>query len=133
MAKNTVPFRTDDWPARQRVRNLARELKRPGIVASKAATATLSDHRRFEPPQDLFGQFDQTAAAQFASSPTLPPVSAALPSRSGEGSQIVAWLIVTLGTLALAGGVSLIAWSISTKQMMYWNLSLGLALGGQGR
>jgi hypothetical protein len=131
-ATNAVPFRTDDWPARQRVRNLARELKRPGIVANKTPTATLSEHRRFEPSQDLLGQFEQTAAAQFASSPTLPPANVVVQPRHGDGSQIVAWLIVTLGTLALAGGVSLIAWSISTKQMMYWDLSLGLALGGQG-
>jgi hypothetical protein len=44
----------------------------------------------------------------------------------------VAWLIVVAGSLALAGGVGLMAWSLSTKIMIYWNLALGLALGGQG-
>ncbi len=45
---------------------------------------------------------------------------------------MVAWLIVLVGSLALAAGVGLIAWSLSAKQMLYWNLALGLALGGQG-
>ena len=52
--------------------------------------------------------------------------------RRPEGSQIVAWLIVIVGMLALAGGIGLIGWSISTGRMLYWNVALGLALGGQG-
>ena len=38
----------------------------------------------------------------------------------------------SVGAIALTGGVGLIAWSLSTAQMLYWNLALGLALGGQG-
>lgn len=37
-----------------------------------------------------------------------------------------------VGSLALAGGVGLIVWSLSTQVMAYWNLALGLSLGGQG-
>ena len=36
------------------------------------------------------------------------------------------------GTLTLTAGLALIAWSLSSKQMHYWNLALGLTLGGQG-
>jgi hypothetical protein len=49
-----------------------------------------------------------------------------------EGSQIVSWFVVIVGAFAFAGGAGLIAWSLSSKVMTYWNLGLGLALGGQG-
>ena len=39
---------------------------------------------------------------------------------------------LTIGVLALTGGVGIIAWSLSTAQMLYWNYALGLALAGQG-
>ena len=44
----------------------------------------------------------------------------------------MAWFVVGLGAVGLIAGVGLIAWSLATAQMMYWNLALGLALGGQG-
>jgi hypothetical protein len=125
-AAATTPLRLDDWSGQQRVRQLARELKRSNTATNKAAASTFSDRRRFEPPQDLCGQIDRTPAATQLSA------NAALQSRRTESSQIVAWLIVLVGSLALVTGVGLIAWSLSTKQMLHWNLALGLALGGQG-
>jgi hypothetical protein len=129
-ATATAPFQSDDWPARQRARSLARELKRPSLVAARTTAMAFGDRRRFEPPQDPLGQFDLTVTA---STPYVAPASTtSLQSRRTEGSQVFAWLIVLVGTIALVGGVGLIAWSLSTKQMPYWNLALGLALGGQG-
>jgi hypothetical protein len=128
-----APFRRDDWPARERVRNMARELKRPSLVAARSSNGgKFSNQLRFEPPQNLTGHLDPTSAAFTTSNATFASVNAVLQSRRTEGSQIVAWLIVLAGSLALAAGVGLIAWSLSTKQMLYWNLALGLALGGQG-
>ncbi len=132
VAATVSPLRKDDWQARQRVRNVARELRRPGIVAIKSAASANTNRRRFEPPQDLFGQFDLTPAAPITPNPNSAAANAVLQSRRSESSQILAWFIVLTGSLALAGGVSLIAWSLATKIMVYWNLSLGLALGGQG-
>src|SRR5688572_1660140 len=131
VAATSAPFRNDDWPARERARRLARELKRPSFVAARTTAMSFGDRRRFEPPQDLLAQFDQSVATM--SSPNVAPASTvSLHSRRTEGSQIMAWLIVLTGAAALAGGVGLIGWSIATTQMQHWNLALGLSLGGQG-
>jgi hypothetical protein len=131
-AATSAPFRNDDWPARQRARNLARELKRPSLVAARTTAMAFNDRLRFEPAQDLLGQFDQTVATIGTPSVAGTTANALLQSRRTEGSQIIAWFIVLAGTFVLAGGIGIVAWSLSTKQMMYWNLALGLALGGQG-
>jgi hypothetical protein len=126
-----APYHFDDWSARQHVRKIARELQRPGPTAAspqRIATGV----RRFDPPHDVFNQLENRAASN---SGTVAPQllsNAAIRQRRTEGSQIVAWLIVVVGALALASGVGLIAWSLLNNQMMYWNLALGLALGGQG-
>jgi hypothetical protein len=119
-------FAKDDWSNQQRVRTLARELKRPTFAASKTSTSVFADRRRFEPPHDFFGQLERQQIA----SQTL--ASEAPNAAQSEGSQIVGWLVVVIGSLAFAGGASLIAWCLSSKNMTHWNLGLGLALGGQG-
>jgi hypothetical protein len=128
---NAPPFRTDDWAARQRVRTVARQLRRPNPVTANSPNAMPGDSRRFDPPQDLFAQLDQATAPTIA---TLAPQSFPIDQAThhNAGSQIVAWLVVTLGLLALTGGVGLIAWSLSTEQMQYWNYAIGLAMTGQG-
>jgi hypothetical protein len=132
-AKMTAaPFRKDDWSARQRVRTLARELKRPGIVPRPSAAIIESGRHRFEPPQDLFAAVDVATAPSAAPRQPMPSTTASLPSRRAESSQIIAWLIVTLGVLTLGAGVVQIAWSLSANAVVNWNLALGLALGGQG-
>jgi hypothetical protein len=130
-AATATPFRRDPFPIQQSLRSLARELKRPSIVMSKSAAATSSD-RPVDPPQDLVAQFNQNVAPRVTSDSTLPGVGASPPPRSSEGSQLIAWLIVVVGALVLTAGVGLIAWSLATKIMIFWNLALGLALGGQG-
>lgn len=132
VAAGTPPFRNDDWPARQRVRSMVRELRRPNIAASKSLTSTFSDRRRFEPPQDLFGRLEQSTSAYVTPDASQPSANTIPQTRRTDGSQIAAWMIVIVGTLSLASGIGLIAWSLSTRQMLYWNLALGLALGGQG-
>jgi hypothetical protein len=37
-----------------------------------------------------------------------------------------------MGSLTMAAGLGLIGWSLAVNQLQYWNLALGLALGGQG-
>jgi hypothetical protein len=119
-------FANDDWTHQQRVRTLVRELKRPAITASKSSASVFADRRRFEPPHDFFGQLERT--------PIVPQsmTNDVANTAQSEGSQIVSWLVVVIGALAFAGGASLIAWCLSSKNMTYWNLALGLALGGQG-
>jgi hypothetical protein len=125
------PFRTDDWAARQRVRTVARQLRRanPAMVNS---TNTMANYtRRFDPPQDLFAQIDQATAPTIATlAPQLFPIDQT--THHNAGSQIVAWLVVIIGVLALTGGVGLIAWSLAADQMLYWNYAIGLAMTGQG-
>jgi hypothetical protein len=125
------PFRTDDWAARQRVRTAVRELRRPNPTTSNSPNQFAADRRRFDPPQDLFAQIENATTPTIA---TLAPQSFGidLAQKQNSGSQVVAWLIVTIGVLALTGGVGLIAWSLSTAQMLYWNYAMGLAMAGQG-
>jgi hypothetical protein len=130
-AATGAPFRTDDWAARQRVRTAARELRRPNPTTSNVPNRIAADRQRFDLPQDLFGQIEQATTPTIA---TLAPQSFAtdLAQRHNSGGQIVAWLVVIIGVLALTGGVGLIAWSLSTSQMLYWNYAIGLAMAGQG-
>jgi len=125
------PFRTDDWAARQRVRTAARELRRPNPTAANPPNRMAADRQRFDLPQDLFGQIEHATTPTIA---TLAPQSftADLAQKHNSGGQVVAWLVVIIGVLSLTGGVGLIAWSLSTAQMLYWNYALGLAMAGQG-
>jgi hypothetical protein len=119
-------FANDDWAHQQRVRTLVRELKRPAMTASKSSASVFADRRRFEPPHDFFGQLDRPQLTQQIS------LNDASLTAQSEGSQIVSWFVVVIGALAFAGGASLLGWCLSSKNMTYWNVALGLALGGQG-
>jgi hypothetical protein len=44
----------------------------------------------------------------------------------------MAWLIVFAGVLTLIGGLGLLGWSLSIHDTTFWELALGLTLGGQG-
>lgn len=131
-ATGPSPFRSDDWAARQRVRTVVRELRRPNPNTAGATNRFASDRARFDPPQDLFGQIEHATAPSLAAITTPSSANAILRSPSSGGSQIVAWFVVIVGILALGSGVGLIAWSLSTKQLHHWNLAVGLAIGGQG-
>lgn len=130
-AATASPFRTDDWAARQRVRTAVRELRRPNPTTANSPNRIAADRQRLDLPQDLFGQIEQSTTPTIA---TLAPQSFPidLTQKQSTGSQVIAWLVVTIGVLALTGGVGLIAWSLSTAQMLYWNYAIGLAMAGQG-
>jgi hypothetical protein len=125
------PFRTDDWAARQRVRTAVRELRRPNPTTANSPNRILADRQRFDPPQDLFGQIEHATTPTIATNAPQSFVGD-LAQNHSAGDQVVAWLIVIMGILALGGGISLIAWSLSTAQMLYWNYAVGLAMAGQG-
>ena len=131
-APKVTPHRPDDWAARQRVRTVIRELRRPSPGIGTSTDRFTSDRLRFEPPHDLFGQIEQATTPSLATSTLQPNLSARSHQSRSDGSQIVAWLVVVAGILLLAGGLGLVGWSLSTQQMLYWNLALGLTLGGQG-
>jgi hypothetical protein len=131
-ATTAAPFRKDDWPAQQRVRSLARELKRPNIAAKISPTPKSASHLRFEPPQDFFGQLTPAQVASTTPAAARDAEEALLKARRSEGGQIIAWLIVIAGALILGSGIGLITWSLVMKVMTYWNLGFVLALGGQG-
>jgi hypothetical protein len=122
------PPRLDDWASTKTARELGRELRRPGMTNSSHPGSP----RRFDPPQDLFAQLTQQGAPSIAPVIAEPTVRTRLQSRRSEGAQLAAWSIVLVGTLLFTGGVGLIAWSLSTRQLHLWNLALGLTLGGQG-
>ena len=131
IAAAAPPLRSENWSSRH-VRNLGRELRRTTPAARNAATRIPHGRHRFDPPQNLFDQIEQLTAPSVARiSPQ--PIAASSPwSRRSEGSQVAAWLVVVVGALALVAGIGLVAWSLSAQQMTYWNLALGLTLGGQG-
>jgi hypothetical protein len=122
-----APFRNDHWS--QHVRHLNRELRRPTPSRGLSAHDPLS-RRRLDPPQDLFTQIQSATSPDAPIGP--PPVVAPAPLARSEVTQIVAWLIVVAGSLALAAGIAGIAWSLSTEQLRYWNVALAVTLGGQG-
>jgi hypothetical protein len=111
----------DDWDALQRTRRLGRELRRPTMPASPPFEKMAANPRRFEPPADLFDTPSEMVTPTFVRAP-----------RRSQGGQVIVWLIVMAGTLALCGGIGAIAWCLNTGLGQYWNLSLGLTLGGQG-
>jgi hypothetical protein len=127
-----APPRADDWASQQQARRLERELRRSTIEIPAAAAPSLQGPRRFDPPKQLLDSIQQ------ATTPSLPPslpqlnVGPYSETRRTQGSQIVAWLIVAAGSLTLAAGIGLVAWSLAARQMLYWNLAMGLTLGGQG-
>jgi hypothetical protein len=126
------PFRTDDWAARQRVRTAVRELRRPNPTTGNTPNRIAADQRRFDPPQDLFANIEQATTPTIATLAHQSFASDLAQKRGSGGGQVVAWLVVTIGVVALVGGVGLIAWSLSTAQMLYWNYAVGLAMSGQG-
>jgi hypothetical protein len=116
-----APPKIEDWQLRQRSRQLGRELRRPTFAPSPSFPQIHDTSRRFDPPRDLFDE------PPVAVTPTVLPVA-----RRDTGRQVLSWLIVIVGAGALSGGVGLIAWSLSTARSEFWNLALGLTLGGQG-
>jgi hypothetical protein len=129
-AASASPFRKDDWASRQRVRSLNRELQRATVFSRPARSSVVP--RRIDPSQDLFANWGQTTLPAVITTGTTLPVSAIVESRHGRASQVISWLIIAAGAIALAAGVGLVGWSIATHNFEYWQLAFGLALGGQG-
>jgi len=121
--------RLDDWPTRQQVHHLGRQLRRAGVATADGRSPIGA--MALNPPQNLADGIGP-ALSPVISAGASPSAVSALSARRAEGSQMVAWLVVVLGTLLLGGGVGLIAWSLGTLQMQFWNAALGLTLGGQG-
>jgi hypothetical protein len=127
------PIRNDDWAAQQRVRSLGRELRRHAIATGATSHRDPLRKLRVDPPQDLLSQLEQATSPSFVPISPHPTTSAnsARTAHTGSG-QVVAWLVVAAGAIAMAAGIGLTAWSIATDQLTYWNLALGVTLGGQG-
>jgi hypothetical protein len=129
-AKN-ASFRVDDWAARQRVRSVVRELRRPNPASAVSPNRAATDRLRLDPPHNWKSPLEHTHLPGISPA-AAPPSANPILQRNGLGNQFAAWLIVFAGVLTLASGVGLIAWSLSKNEMRFWNLALGLALGGQG-
>src|SRR4051812_31942636 len=125
------PFPTDDWAARRRVRTAVRELGRPNPITAHSPNRIAAERQRFDLPQDLFSEIDHATTPSIATNaPKSFPNE--LTTKQSAASQVIAWLVVTIGFLALSGGIGLIAWSLSTARMLFWNYAIGLAMAGQG-
>jgi hypothetical protein len=130
-AAATLP-RVDDWSVHQRLRELGRELRRPAPASVAAPSGFPQGPRRFDPPQIVVDDVARDTADPFVPTAAYTAIRTAANSRPAKGTQVVAWLVVLAGSLALASGIGLVAWSLVTEQILYWNLALGLTLGGQG-
>ncbi len=127
-----VPPIANDWQSQQRARRMERELRRSTIETPAATTPHLQGPRRFDPPKQLFDSIQQVSAPiAVAITPQLASATYARPRRT-QGGQVIAWMIVVAGTITLASGIGLVAWSLAARQTLYWNLAIGLTLGGQG-
>jgi hypothetical protein len=124
------PIRTDDYAARRHARALDRKL-RPALHMHAATGFTPHTARRFDPPQNMFDHLEHVTTPAVSAPPNSTSATALRP-RSNAGSQAFAWLVVFASIVVLATGIGLIGWSLSSNQMIYWNLAIGLALGGQG-
>src|SRR5688500_8405451 len=124
--------RLDDWQARQRIHRLGRALRRVGVASNERRNTSPQSAIRFDPPRDLTELLDPSSFSQAFAPVVSGPAIRATAGRRTEGGQIMAWLVVVTGTLLLTGGVGLIVWSPSAGQLHYWDLALGLTLGGQG-
>ena len=127
-----VPPIANDWQSQQRARRMERELRRSTIETPTATTPHLQGPRRFDPPKQLFDSIQQVSAPiAVAITPQLASTPYARLRRT-QGGQVIAWMIVVAGTITLASGIGLVAWSLAARQTLYWNLAIGLTLGGQG-
>jgi hypothetical protein len=126
------PPRFDGWPSAQQVRQLSRELRRSSIATPTASSPFPPIGRRLDPPQHLASELPLTTAPVVAPAISHVATSGALKPRRSRAGQIFAWLVVAAGFVVLAGGLSLIAWSLINERFVYWNLAIGLTLGGQG-
>jgi hypothetical protein len=129
---SSPPIRADDWSARRRARELDRALRRPMHIGVPVTKNPLLGARRFDPPQDLFDQLEQVTTPAIKTDE--PPITSAkqLIRRQTGAAQVFSWLVVATGALTVAGGVGLLSWSLFGNVITYWNLALGLTLGGQG-
>jgi hypothetical protein len=123
--------RLDDWHSQRQVRNLGRTLRRAGVGSLPTAASSPSAHRRFDPPQDLLEGIQLHAASESAAAGPISPITTSTVRRT-EGGQVTAWLVVVAGTLLLAAGLGTIGWSLTAERTDFWNLAIGLTLGGQG-
>jgi hypothetical protein len=127
----TPPLK-NEWQSQQQARRMERALRRSTIDTSAPSSPRLQGPRRFDPPAQLFNCFEPRVSPSLA--PITPQVAAGARAglRRTQGGQVIAWLIVVTGALVLTVGIGLVAWSLAARQMLYWNLAIGLTLGGQG-
>ena len=86
---------------------------------------------RFDPPQNLLADVQLHATSEPAAATPVPRITPTT-LRRAEGAQAVSWLVVVVGTLLLAAGLGTIGWSLAAERTDFWNLAIGLTLGGQG-
>jgi hypothetical protein len=123
--------RKEDWQARERARKVSRALRPAGLAGNSQQGPSFGTARRFDPPHQFFEDLaDMTAPVINAPRHFTSPKRNA-PRRAEQG-QLGAWLLVTFGALALAGGLGAIGWSLWEGRPELWNLSLGITLAGQG-
>ncbi len=129
LAAAAPPLGELDWQSREHSRRLGRQLRRPATEPWAATPAIRTTVRRFDPPQNLLHELEAGSAIAPFAEPTSLTITR---TRNSEASQVIAWLVVLAGVLALAGGIGLIGWSLSNADQRCWNQALGLTLGGQG-
>jgi hypothetical protein len=125
------PISSEDWSAQQAARELNRRLRRSTLFGTAATSSTSKGSRRFA-PQNLFDQLEHATTPAILTAGYQAATATQSGLRRSRTGQALIWLLVLMGAVAMIAGISIIAWSISAEQMLYWNLGLGLALGGQG-
>ena len=115
-----------DWRTDRKFRHLAQTLRSTDTRSASRYQGLPTAHTRYDPPQDLVSEAEQPDPNH-----ALAGYDQTTPARQ-RGGQIMAWLLVLCGVIALAGGAIFASWSLLEEVPLYWNVGLALAFAGQG-
>lgn len=118
----------DDWEFDEQLRHIEHVLGTNAERKGRAEAAYRRELARLDQPHAAVPARHAAAAPK----PAKPrPAVAAEPAEGGRVASVLAWLSLSLGTMAFACGGILLGWSLVSGRTDLWNIGLPVALGGQ--
>ena len=119
-----------DWQTDCKFRHLAQTLRNTDSHSASRYQGLSTTYTHHNPPQDLVSETDP-----WDPSGALADYDQTTPTNhrgNGWAGQIMAWLLVFFGVVALASGAILTSWSLLEDLPLYWDVGVTLAFAGQG-
>ncbi len=119
-----------DWRTERKFRHLAQTLRSTDTRSGSRYQGLPTAHTRYDPPQDLMSETEQQDP-----NCALAGYDQTTPARQRGNAwvgQVMAWLLVFCGVVALASGAIMTSWSLLEDLPLYWDVGLTLAFVGQG-